>query len=308
MIYSLSFALNQEERTISESGTWGLYGRRPIGLVTSAGEQCAPLPLALRQPCKMEFRALSYYGNDAPPPRSPPLTPVEEQALFTQFAKRKTPKVRERLVRQYLCWAFGVAAKFKGPRLNFDEAISVANEGLMEALSGYNPALGFRFTTYAMFILRRKLIEAIVSTYPVRVSDHVRKGWRELEEPPEKLAAEFSGDCEPRTLEEFFERLGETSNVDISLLHEQPTDAPFVPAGGADPADCTEKLNLSEELRGAIKRLVPLQQKIVLARHFKEPPESYISLSKRLHISKTSARKAYDTGIARLKQFFRKDT
>ena len=178
----------------------------------------------------------------------------------------------------------------------------------MEALNGYDPALGFRFTTYATWIVRRKLISELVSTYPVKVSDHVRRKWRELEESPETLAKKMAGENEPSTVEEFFERLGETSDVDISQLHERPEDSPFVPCELASPSDSADTSNLTEEVRVAVKALSPLEQKVILSRHYREPAESYVSIARRLHVSKSSAREAYEMAVTKLRRHFHKET
>jgi RNA polymerase sigma factor (sigma-70 family) len=258
-------------------------------------------------PNSIEVCSLSYYGKDAPPPSPAPLSREAEKAAFFRYKKRKNAKDRELLVRQYLCWAFGMAAKFKGPRLNFDEAISVANLGLVEALNGFDPARGFRFTTYAAFTLRRKLIEAIVSTYPVKVSDHLRKTLRALSLTPEEQARELAQFEEPRTLEEFFERLGESVEIDLGHLHDRPEDAPFCPAPGGNPADELQHEDLTEELKAALASLEPLERAVVLARHYQEPPESFDSIGRRLHVSKNRAREAGGMAIVRLRRFFKKD-
>jgi RNA polymerase sigma factor (sigma-70 family) len=250
---------------------------------------------------------LSYYGLNQPPPAPAPLSTADEKAAFIRYYKRKTKKDREVLIRQYLIWAFGLAKKYRGPRLNFDEAISVANEGLMEALNGFNPHKGFRFTTYATFTVRRKLIEAIVSTYPVHVSDHLRKKWR-LNEAVDKSCETMTETGEPRTLEEFFERLGEASDVDVALLHERPEDSPFVPAPATSPADALEESTLPADVKKAIRRLAPFERATIIARHYKEPPESFEAIGQRLKISKNSARDSYNLALVKLRRFFRKET
>ena len=254
----------------------------------------------------LEILMLSYYGNETPPPSPSAMTRDEEHALFVAYRKRRTAPVRDRLVRQYLCWAFGMASRFKGPRLCFDEAVGVANEGLMEALNDFDPSLGFRFTTYAAWAVRRKLIRAIVNTYPVHVSDHVRKKWR-LAAPAKDAGQMLKDGAEPRTFEEFFDRLGETADADIAQLHEQPVDAPFAPAPGESPADLAELGSREEALAKALLKLTPLERKVIEARHYRGAPESFQDIARRLRVSKSSARDAYDTALVRLKKFFSKE-
>lgn len=255
----------------------------------------------------VEVKRLTYYGRNQPPPAPDPITKDQEHLAFIRYFKRKTRRDRELLIRQYLLWAFGMAAKFRGPRLCFDEAISVANSGLMEALNGFDPHKGYRFTTYATFVVRRHLIEAIVGTYPVHVSDHLRKKWR-LNQPDQKKCEELLEKGEPRTLEEFFTRLGENPQVDLALLHEQPEDSPFVPSAGPSPAKELEDSSLPLEVKRAIRSLPKLERAALVARHYTEPPESFEETGRRLKVSKNRVREAYDTAVVHLRRIFSKES
>lgn len=254
-----------------------------------------------------EFKALSYYGTNAPPPTPPPMTREVEVATFLRYKRHRNAKDREALLRQYLCWAFDAAAKFKGKRLDFDEAIAVANEGLREALEKFDPKKGFRFTTYAAFAIRRKLIEAVVNTYPVKVSDHIRKKWRNAIVSPEDLATQLI-DNEPRTSKEFFERLGETGEVDLSEVYDRPADSPFMPSPESSPADQFEARSLPAEVRTAVWRLPRIEREAVRSRHYREPGESYEAIGERLGISKQQAKKAYESALVKLQKYFKKET
>lgn len=248
----------------------------------------------------IEFRRLGYYGVDQPPPTRPALSREEEQAAFTRYARRKTARDRETLVRQYLCWAFNMAARYKGPRLEFDEAVSVANEGLMEALERYDPSRGFRFTTYAFFIVRRKLVNAILATYPVRVSDHVRKSLRSTELTPEQEAEELAEDGEPRTLDEIFERLGENCAVHHANHAERINEDP-------DPRHRAELKDLSASLQQALATLSEFEREVVLARCYRDRKESCESLAHRFHVSKTTVRESYELAVVKLRRHFGQD-
>ena len=252
---------------------------------------------------------LSYYdGRNSPPPSAAkPMTREEEAAAFLRYRKRKTMKDREALVHHYLDWAFSMAAKYKGPRLPFDDAIGAANEGLMEALDGYKTELGYRFTTYAAFVVRRKLIAAILSTYPVRVTDHTLKKIKAASLlSPEEQAKSMLAD-EPKSVDEFFERLGDNSNPNISLLHSRDEDSPFVPCPGEIPSEALELSDRSAAVRQALERLDNRSRQIVTARYFRRTPASFVTLGKQFKISKFRAREICEKALATLKKELSKE-
>ena len=247
--------------------------------------------------------ALNYYGRpNQGPPEMLALTPEEEAHLFR--IRRRSAAAREKLVRKYLCWSFKIATKLKGPRLDWDEAVSAANAGLMEAMEGFVPGGSAHFTTYSAIIIRRHVINALIATYPVKVSDHLRKKFAAAKKDPDpkKLEAQLRAG-EATTLAELFKRLSATSDFNIETLFEKQEDAPFMPSEGPSPAEEMELSSLSQEIREAIMLLPdPLQRTAIIARHFKSPAESFERIGRRLHVSKTRVREAHDTALESLKK------
>lgn len=248
-------------------------------------------------------RLLTYYGRpDQGPPEELKMERSEELRLFR--VRRRSAVARDKLVRRYLCWAFKIAAKLKGPRLEFDEAVSAANAGLMEAIEGYNPDSGYMFTTYSAIIIRRHVINALIATYPVKISDHLRKKFAERSRmDPKELEKLLKGD-EPKTLADLFERLAEVPDFDVNTLFVRQEDAPFMPAEGESPAETCETGALSDELRNAIRRiLTPLEREAIMCRHYKNPPQSFERIARRLSRSKTKVREAHDVALIKLRTY-----
>jgi RNA polymerase sigma factor (sigma-70 family) len=117
-----------------------------------------------------------YTGQDVESQR---LTAEEEKSLFNELALDKNnAKVREKVVKAYLCFALSQAKKdFRGRSfsasqkagLSFDDAISAANYGLMQAIDRFDPSNGARFTTYAGWWIKKALHEARYSAHVVSV-------------------------------------------------------------------------------------------------------------------------------------------
>lgn len=272
---------------------------------------------------------MPYYGPNVNPPDMPEMTPLEERRLFREYRRTGDPKVKDRLVRRYLCWAFAIASKLKGPRLPHEEAISAANHGLSYAIEKFKPGRNLRFTTYAYLPVRRFIIEALVQTYPVTISTHARKKLKKAAAPKTELGEHET----PRTMTEAFERLGTSVEFD---QHENGTSGPAVssfkqayekdrdrlpeerdhpdrarPAPGEQtyedsPVAKIEESDLADEVRNFIETgpFTDLEREVLLARHYSDPAESLESLSNRMHCAKNKIRQAYDAALRRLRERF----
>jgi RNA polymerase sigma factor (sigma-70 family) len=250
--------------------------------------------------------SMNYYGkgvDTVPPMIEIPLT--EEMELWR--IRKRSPRARNLLTRKYLCLAFKLAGKFKGPRLEFDEAIGAANAGLMEAMSRYNHLnkTGTNFACYSVMFIRRHLINALVATYPVKVGDRLRKKYAANEgNEEERLKNERLG--EAQTIQEVFARLSRSPEFDITSMFEKPMDAPGVPFEAESPADCVENSSLPEELQEGIdKVLSPLEQKVIKARYFKLPALSFDDLGKKLGKTKIALREAHDEALVKLRRYMK---
>ena len=243
---------------------------------------------------------LTYFGRpEQGPPEQEQMTLEEELHLFR--IRRRSAKARERLVLRYLCWAFKIAAKLKGPRLEFDEAVSAANAGLMEAMDGYNPDSGYRFSTYSALIIRRHVINALVATYPVKISDDLRKRFAARAKMDPKEMEKLLEPGEPKSLSELFERLSETPDFDITRLTERDEDAAFVPSGAPHPARACEDKSLPKEIRLAMERLLPLERLVVVRHYYLKPTLTFEQIALQLGKSKVSIREAHDRAIKKLR-------
>lgn len=251
-------------------------------------------------------KMLTYYGKpDQGPPEQLVLTAEEELKLFRVGRRSKQfGSARDKLVRRYLPWAFKIAAKLKGPRLDFDEAVSAANAGLMEAIEGFDARRpGARFIVYSTMIIRRHVINALIATYPVKISDHLRKKFAERAKlSPEELEKILTVG-EPRTLAELFERLTEVADFDVNLLFAKQEDAPFMPCESVSPSDSCECAAIPVELERAFyTELSALERDAIRSRFYTTPPESFEKIARRLGKSKTSVREAHDEALVKLRQ------
>ena len=251
--------------------------------------------------------SLTYYGGKSITDSVPPmidLTHAEELELWRK--RRRSAKARNLLVRRYIPWAFKWADKYKGPRLEHDDAVSAANAGMMEAMERYAPKKG-AFTTFSAVFIRRHLINALVSSYPVHVSDHIRKKYAAILSDPKAKSPLKPG--EAKTIDEVFDRLTQSEGYDtLALMFEKQEDAPATPFESPSPADEAEESLLPKELRAGIREaLTRLERTVIHARYYVQPAESFDALGLRLGKTKIRLREVHDMALVKLKRYMQRD-
>jgi RNA polymerase primary sigma factor len=101
------------------------------------------------------------------------LTPEAEREL-AESARGGDRAARARLIEANLRLVGTIAHGYRGLGLDRDDLIAEGNLGLVWAADHYNPALGSRFGTYAVYWIKRAIRQALTDTSrPIRLPSHV---------------------------------------------------------------------------------------------------------------------------------------
>src|SRR5688500_171241 len=82
---------------------------------------------------------------------------VDEKQLLQRYARDRDPVVREELVNRFLPLARSLANRYTGGPEPTEDLHQVASLGLVKAIEGYDPSLGYTFASYAAPTIRREL-------------------------------------------------------------------------------------------------------------------------------------------------------
>ena len=97
--------------------------------------------------------------------RFPILEKEQEQILAIRFRERGDTDAAHKLVTSHLRLVVKIAMKYKGYGLPLSDLVSEGNIGLMRAVKKFDPDMGFRLSTYAMWWIRASITEFVLKSW-----------------------------------------------------------------------------------------------------------------------------------------------
>jgi len=82
-----------------------------------------------------------------------------EEEMYTLKAANGDKSAKDELVRRNLRFVITVAKQYEMNGVELDDLINEGNIGLVMAAESYNPTTGFKFITYAVFWIKKLILE-----------------------------------------------------------------------------------------------------------------------------------------------------
>jgi RNA polymerase primary sigma factor len=142
--------------------------------------------------------------------RSIPLLSKAEEGRLAARAVTGDWNARTALVERHLALVMGIARRYAGRGVPFEDLIQEGNLGLLRAAERFDPTQGARFATYATWWVRQRISQAVF-----RLGRNIRV---------------------PRSILLDLHRLGTISTTQAHQLGRQPTDAELAAAMGRSVA------------------------------------------------------------------------
>lgn len=256
------------------------------------------------------------------------LSAQDEAALLRAWQERGDRQARDRIIQAFAPLAAASAARLSGTPGEADpDLVQQANIGLMKAADRFDPALGHRFSTYAIWWIRAEIQSyrrGNMSVVRRPNSPQIRKVAAQLP----RLDAEISGEDgadRAGTERRIAEKLGVTTErlsdlrAQLSVTDRSLNTRPSGPDGDEsvalipDPSsiDVPERIHpldvdvLRHVLVEVLGALPDREREIVLATELRDPPATLAVLGARFGISRERVRQLRERGLERLRQAMR---
>ena len=133
------------------------------------------------------------------------LTSEEERELSARI-KRGDSRAKDRLVEANMRLVINIAKNYNNPLVPFEDLVQEGAIGLMTASERFDPAKGYRFSTYATHWIRQAISRAIDNkAKAIRIPAHVSETLRKLERTRTLM---FREQGEEPTLEQLAAKMG----------------------------------------------------------------------------------------------------
>jgi RNA polymerase primary sigma factor len=242
--------------------------------------------------------------------RFPLLTPEEEQTL-ARGMRDGEDQARERLIVGNLRLVAKIAQEYTDVGLSLMDLIQEGNVGLIQAIDRFDPARGFRLSTYAVWWIRRAILLAInTSSRTIRIPDYLFRALRRMsqmramaegEVVDEKEVTEALGMSMER-LRQVEAQVSELVSLDraVALESDETLDEQIEDEAGLSPERESLRLLFRDELEGVLGSL-PVRQAFAIRLHYGIEdgcPYNLAEVGRIMKVSRERARQLVNEGMA----------
>lgn len=257
----------------------------------------------------------------------PSLTKEEEFLLAKNYLEQNDLAAAHKLVTSHLKLVAKIAMRYKNYGLPVTELISEGNIGLMQAVKKYDPELGFRLSTYAMWWIKAAIQEYVLKSWSlvkIGTTASQKKLFFSLGKVKNRIANTYARALNHDDYQEMAHDLGVSvkeveemdqriSGSDVSLnlpvLHDNNTQEAidFLPETKPNQektlSEKEDMFNKRLVLQEAMQILNNREVKIFTARKLNDSPETLDHLSIEYNISKERVRQIENRAFEKIQNY-----
>jgi RNA polymerase sigma-32 factor len=262
----------------------------------------------------------------------PSLSQEEEFMLAKAYLEENDISAAHKLVTSHLKLVAKLALSYRNYGLPVVELVSEGNLGLMQAIKKYNPDLGFRLSTYAMWWIKASIQEYILKSWSlvkIGTTSAQKKLFFSLGKIKNKLANAYSRKITEDDFPEIAEKL-EVSTKEVADMNRRMSGGDLSlnsPYGGEENssemmdfvaetrpsqevilANRQDNSNKHKLLLQGMKMLNERELFILQSRKLLEDPLTLDELSQKFNISKERVRQIENRAFEKLQEYILAET
>lgn len=258
----------------------------------------------------------------------PSLTKEEEFMLAKAYLEKHDLDAAHKLVKSHLKLVAKIAMQYKNYGLPVTELVSEGNIGLMQAVKKYDPELGFRLSTYAMWWIKASIQEYVLKSWSlvkIGTTSAQKKLFFSLRKIKNKITSTNARPVSERDYENIAKELG-VSVKEVGEMNQRLSGADMSLNRSIDSNDNSsgEMIELIQEtkpsqeiilernqilsnqkkiLAEAMQVLNEREIKILTARKLNDSPSTLDTLSNEYSISKERVRQIENKAFEKIQNY-----
>jgi len=242
------------------------------------------------------------------------LTAAEEIQLAKRIERGDLAAKRE-MIERNLRLVFSIAQRYRGRGAPFDDLVQEGTIGLVRAVEKFDHRRGLKFSTYAVWWIRRSLANAVVDARTIRIPSNasdrlaaIHRAERELERlapgsPSTEAIAERTG-FSVRRVRVLREAASVTASLDEPVGEDGSPLGDLIPDRQAvDPWRHTDERESHRQLWSMVDMLPDRHREVLLRRYGLrgEEPETHAEIGSRLGVGEERSRQLEREALHRLR-------
>jgi RNA polymerase primary sigma factor len=242
------------------------------------------------------------------------LTGAEEIQL-AQRIERGDLAAKQEMIERNLGLVYSLAQRYRGRGVPFDDLVQEGSIGLVRAVEKFDPRRGLKFSTYAVWWIRRSLADAVVAERTIRIPSSasgrlaaIHRAEHELERlapgsPSTEAIAERTG-FSVRRVQALREAASVTASLDEPVGQDGAALGDRIPDSQAvDPWRQTDERENHRQVWSMVGKLPDRHREVVLRRYGLrgEEPETHAEIGARFGVGEERSRQLEHEALHRLR-------